>query len=182
MAYFYATCTVGVTIYSTGGEIPPSFEFYIVTHSYSSRPFLSALALPNTFDDYSQPPLILFSPTSFEIQSHTPTKGGHSHRICMYVWTKFFSMGKNCGYKLRLVPTQLISSLIPRLPPTLAGRAWYKLSKLIIQFMRVEQWLPSVCVFCIHFPPSSQICCFLVEVLTYICLIPRLLVEVWEWG
>ena len=123
MAYFYATCTVGVTIYSTGGEIPPSFEFYIVTHSYSSRPFLSALALPNTFDDYSQPPLILFSPTSFEIQSHTPTKGGHSHRICMYVCTKFFSMGKNCGYKLRLVPTQLISSLIPRLPPTLAGRA-----------------------------------------------------------
>ena len=55
MAYFYATCTVGVTIYSTGWEIPPGFEFYIVTRSYSSCPFLSALALPDTFDDYSQP-------------------------------------------------------------------------------------------------------------------------------
>ena len=35
-----------VTIFSTGGEIPPCFDFYIATRSYSSRPFLCALAAP----------------------------------------------------------------------------------------------------------------------------------------
>ena len=54
-AYFYTACAVHVTIFSTGGEIPPGFEFYIVTHS--SRPFLSALALPNIFDDTVKLPL-----------------------------------------------------------------------------------------------------------------------------
>ena len=33
-----------VTIFSTGGEILPCFNFYIVTGSYSSHPFLCALA------------------------------------------------------------------------------------------------------------------------------------------
>ena len=32
-----------VTIFSTGGEIPPCFDFCIVTRSYSSCPFLCAL-------------------------------------------------------------------------------------------------------------------------------------------
>ena len=33
-----------VTIFSSAGEIPPCFDFYVVTRSYSSRPFLCALA------------------------------------------------------------------------------------------------------------------------------------------
>ena len=41
----YAACTVRVTIFSTDGEIPPCFNFYIVTRSYSSRPFLCALVV-----------------------------------------------------------------------------------------------------------------------------------------
>ena len=114
MAYFYATCTVRVTIYSTGGEIPPSFEFYIVTRSYSSCPFLSALALPNTFDDYSQTPLIPFSPSSFEIQSHTTTKGGHSHRICMCA-QNFFPWAKIVD--ISLFPRSLYLASFPGSPP-----------------------------------------------------------------
>ena len=31
------------TIFSTGGEIPPCFDFYVVTRSYSSHLFLCAL-------------------------------------------------------------------------------------------------------------------------------------------
>ena len=27
---FYAACTVCVTIFNTGGKIPPGFEFYII--------------------------------------------------------------------------------------------------------------------------------------------------------
>ena len=34
-----------VTIFSTGGEIPPCFDFCVVTRSYSSPPFLCALDL-----------------------------------------------------------------------------------------------------------------------------------------
>ena len=45
MAYVYEACTVRVTIFSTGGIIPAGFKFYGVTHSYSSRPFLCALAI-----------------------------------------------------------------------------------------------------------------------------------------
>ena len=33
-----------VTIFSTGGKFRPAFDFYVVTRSYSSRPFLCALA------------------------------------------------------------------------------------------------------------------------------------------
>jgi len=44
LASFYPVCTVHVTIYSTGGEISPSFEFYVVTCSYSSRPSCALLA------------------------------------------------------------------------------------------------------------------------------------------
>ena len=39
------TYAVRVTIFSTGGEILSCFDFYIVTHSYSSRPLLCALGL-----------------------------------------------------------------------------------------------------------------------------------------
>ena len=46
MAYVNAVCAGRVTIFSTGGNIPPGFEFYVVTHSYSSRPFFCALGLP----------------------------------------------------------------------------------------------------------------------------------------
>ena len=31
MLTFYATCAVRVTIFSTGGEIPPCFDLYVVT-------------------------------------------------------------------------------------------------------------------------------------------------------
>ena len=34
---FSAACAVRVTIFSTGGEIPPCCDFYVVTHSYSSH-------------------------------------------------------------------------------------------------------------------------------------------------
>ena len=34
---------IRVTIFSTGGEIPPCFDFYVVRRSYSSRSFLCAL-------------------------------------------------------------------------------------------------------------------------------------------
>ena len=37
-----------VTIFSTGGEILPCFDFYIVTCCYSSRSFLSALVKGNS--------------------------------------------------------------------------------------------------------------------------------------
>ena len=43
-------CTVHVTIFSTSWhEIPPCFDFYVVTRSYSSRPFLCALAIHTLF-------------------------------------------------------------------------------------------------------------------------------------
>ena len=44
MAYVNAVCAGRVTIFSTGGNIPPGFEFYVVTRSYSSHLFLCALA------------------------------------------------------------------------------------------------------------------------------------------
>ena len=37
------SCIVCVTIFSTGGKFQPVLKFYIVTHSYSNRPFLRAL-------------------------------------------------------------------------------------------------------------------------------------------
>ena len=46
---FYAACTVCVTILSTGGKFRSSWcNFYVVTRSYSSRPFLCALADTNS--------------------------------------------------------------------------------------------------------------------------------------
>ena len=35
MTYSYAVCAVHITIFSTGGEILPSFEYYVVARSYS---------------------------------------------------------------------------------------------------------------------------------------------------
>ena len=45
MAYVYTACTVRVTIFSTCGKFPPVSKFCGVTRSYSSHPFLYALAL-----------------------------------------------------------------------------------------------------------------------------------------
>ena len=44
MAYVKAACTGRVTIFSTGGKLRTGLEFYVVTRSFSSRPFLCTLA------------------------------------------------------------------------------------------------------------------------------------------
>ena len=80
-----------VTIFSTGGEIPPCFDFYVVTRSYSSRPFLCVLA---------------------PIESHSPVELYYKQRIpatCLatitYVYTQLHSTVTNfsAGNKLRPV-------------------------------------------------------------------------------
>ena len=43
---FYIACAVCVIIFSTGGKFRPVFFFYVVTRSYSSRPFLCAQLVP----------------------------------------------------------------------------------------------------------------------------------------
>ena len=43
MDYVNAACAGHVTIFSTGGKFRPGFKFYVVTRSYSSRPFLCIL-------------------------------------------------------------------------------------------------------------------------------------------
>ena len=49
MAYVNAACAGCVTMFSTGGKFRPGFEFHVVTRSYSSRPFLCALAHSQEF-------------------------------------------------------------------------------------------------------------------------------------
>ena len=66
-------CTVYVTIFSTGGKlIPTSFEFYVVTHSFSSHPFLCTLGIVQDKSEQA-------AHCSHDISCTHPI---HSNRVC----------------------------------------------------------------------------------------------------